>query len=104
MIALRGCGILGEKAWDLFAAAAPPARKVYASHALLWALTSECRERGVSRYDLSGIDPSSNKGVYDFKKGTGAYPLKYAGEWEWSNRPLLCHMANLAMRYKKSGY
>jgi hypothetical protein len=104
LIALRGCGILGKRAWDLFAAASPPARKVYASHALLWALTSECRKMGVSRYDLSGIDPSANKGVYDFKKGTGASPMEYVGEWEWANPPLLRSLANMAMRFRKAAF
>ncbi|WP_365679898.1 peptidoglycan bridge formation glycyltransferase FemA/FemB family protein [Propionivibrio sp.] len=100
-IALRGCGYFGTDAWDLLAAATPAARKVYASHAVLWALTGECRRLGVESYDLSGIDPKGNKGVYDFKKGTGAAHQQYLGEWEWSNLPGLCWAANLAMRYRK---
>jgi hypothetical protein len=102
-IALRGCGFFGARAWDLLAAAAPAARKVYASHALLWAITGECRRLGVKGYDLSGVDPARNKGVYDFKKGTGAEPLQYLGEWEWANLPGLRLAANLAMRFRRGG-
>lgn len=102
-IALRGCGVFGTHAWDLLAAAAPAARKVYASHAILWAITSECRRLGVTSYDLSGVDPNGNKGVYDFKKGTGAEHQEYLGEWEWSNLPGLRWIANLAMRFRKVG-
>jgi hypothetical protein len=102
-IALRGCGVFGTQAWDLLAAATPAARKVYASHAILWALMEECRRRGVQYYDLSGIDPAGNKGVYDFKKGTGAAHQQYLGEWEWSNFPGLRWAANLAMRFRKGG-
>jgi hypothetical protein len=102
-IALRGCGYFGAQAWDLLAAAAPAARKVYASHAILWAITEECRRLGVENYDLSGVDPIGNKGVYDFKKGTGAAHQQYLGEWEWSNLPGLRWAANLAMRFRKGG-
>lgn len=102
-IALRGCGVFGLQAWDLLAAAAPAARKVYASHAILWAITEECRRLGVQNYDLSGVDPVGNKGVYDFKKGTGAAHQQYLGEWEWSNLPGLRWAANLAMRLRKGG-
>lgn len=100
MIALRGCGIFGANAWDLFAATTPSARKVYASHALFWALTSECKRLGVQIYDLSGIDPLGNKGVYDFKKGTGAKHIEYLGEWEYANFPGLRWIANVAMKFK----
>lgn len=48
-------------------------------------LMNVCRTKGVSRYDMSGVDPINNKGVYDFKKGTGAEEIKYLGEWEISN-------------------
>lgn len=83
-VALRGCIILGAKAWDLFAATSVKGRKIYASYALFWQLTQFCKKSGVTLYDMSGIDPFSNPGVYDFKKGTGAYPVEFLGEWEWA--------------------
>jgi lipid II:glycine glycyltransferase (peptidoglycan interpeptide bridge formation enzyme) len=101
LIALRAAGLLGNQAWDLLAAAAPPARKVYASHALFWALTTACKQMGATHYDLSGIDPINNKGVYDFKNGTGAEQKQYLGEWEWANLPGLCWLANVVMRRRK---
>lgn len=93
-IALRGCGILHQKAWDLFAVATIPARKVYASYATFWALMQACAQRQVSYYDLCGIDPVGNRGVYDFKKGSGAWPLEYLGEWEWATHTPLKWAAN----------
>ena len=33
-------------------------------------------------FDLGGIDPINNRGVYDFKKGTGATQIDYEGEWD----------------------
>lgn len=87
LLALRAAGILGDTAMDLLAAAGAAARKLYASHATLWALLSDCSRRGLRIYDLSGVDPQGNKGVYDFKHGTGASLVTGLGEWEWASVP-----------------
>ncbi len=94
LLALRGAIIMGPKAWDIFAVSSPAGRKVYASHASFWELMSQCAHRGVVCYDMGGADPISNRGVYDFKKGTGAIDTKQLGEWEFSNIGLLRHVAN----------
>lgn len=93
-VAMRGCAIQGERAWDLFAAATPAARKTYASYACFWALMQGCSLRGVHQYDMGGIDPVNNRGVYDFKKGSGAQAVEYLGEWEWSTSRLLATGVN----------
>ena len=84
LLAFRACAFVGDKAWDLLAATAVAGRKSYASYAAFWALMQDCHHRGVKHYDLSGIDPAGNRGVYDFKQGTGATPVEYTGEWEWA--------------------
>jgi lipid II:glycine glycyltransferase (peptidoglycan interpeptide bridge formation enzyme) len=35
--------------------------------------------------ELGGIDPENNKGVFDFKNGTGAQITTYLGEWDQSS-------------------
>ena len=100
LLAFRAGGIFGDQAWDLLAAATRAARKVYASHATLWALLDECRKRGVRSYDLGGADPIGNKGVFDFKRGTGARIVEYLGEWEWASVPLLAPTVGLLMKYR----
>jgi lipid II:glycine glycyltransferase (peptidoglycan interpeptide bridge formation enzyme) len=94
VIALRGCAVSGGSAWDLFAAAAPEARKVYASYGLVWELLKACQSAGVKNYDFMGVDPVHNPGVYNFKKGTGAEEVRVVGEWEWSRPALLGNVAN----------
>ena len=74
-------------AMDLLAVAGGEARKVYASHATLWALLNHCSRLGLHNYDLSGVDPVGNKGVFDFKHGTGASLVECLGEWEWTSLP-----------------
>jgi len=88
-IALRAAAIQGDRAWDLLAASTPQARKSYATYALLWSLLAECAARGVRRYDLGGADPLRAKGVYDFKRGTGAAPERFLGERDWARPAVL---------------
>jgi hypothetical protein len=100
-IALRACALFSGVAYDLLAAASPSARKQYASHATLWALLGDCGRRGVTRYDMGGADPERNKGVYDFKRGLGAVPFNYLGEWEWTSAGWVRLLANLALRRRR---
>lgn len=94
LLAFRGALLFGGKAWDIFAAATPAGRNVYASHAALWELMKQCAERGVQWYDMSGADPDNNRGVYDFKKGTGAQDLRYLGEWEYAKPSIFGPLAS----------
>ncbi len=100
VIALRGCIVFGKCAWDSFAAVDELGRKKYASYLCLWTLLQECRKRGIESYDLMGVDPVRNPGVYSFKKGTGAEEIDYLGEWEWSSVPLLKPLINLVLKVK----
>lgn len=97
-IALRAAVLFGDTAWDFLAAATAEARKVYASHATLWALQRACAARGASRYDMGGIDCEGNKGVFDFKRGVGAELIEYAGGWKLASNPLVRVAANAAIR------
>ena len=100
-VSLRGCIVFGDKGWDLFAATSVKGRKIYASYGLFWQLMRHCQEMGVRYYDMSGIDPVNNPGVYDFKKGTGAEPQEYLGEWDWAASPLLGAGANWMISRRK---
>jgi lipid II:glycine glycyltransferase (peptidoglycan interpeptide bridge formation enzyme) len=89
MIALRGALIMGDRAWDTFAAATPEGRKQYASYVAFWELMRLCKMNGVESYDMGGADPINNRGVYDFKQGTGARVVRFLGEWEYSQPRVL---------------
>jgi hypothetical protein len=82
--AIRGVIITGGCAFDILAAASMEGRKHYSSHITLWTLANELAARGVVRYDLGGIDPEQNRGVYDFKHGTGAVGITYGGEHDFA--------------------
>ncbi|MBI1795851.1 MAG: peptidoglycan bridge formation glycyltransferase FemA/FemB family protein [Candidatus Eisenbacteria bacterium] len=103
LLALRGCVALGNRAWDMLAAATPEARKVYASFATCWELLQACQRLGVRSYDLRGVEPEKNPGVYDFKKGTGAEFVEYLGEWDWATNGLLRLAADRAVSRQRAG-
>lgn len=100
-IAFRAYARWGDQAFDLLAAANPSARKVYASHGLLWQLFNDCFEKGILRYDLGGVEPQTNKGVFDFKKGTGAELFTYLGEWEAASPKWVKSIANCMLHLKR---
>jgi len=84
LLALRGAIKFGHQAFDMFAAATPAGRKEYASNLCFWKLVELCARDGITHYDLSGVDPEGNPGVYNFKKGIGATDFTYLGEWSYS--------------------
>ena len=83
-LAIRGVIKYGRKAYDMFSAASPAGRKEYASNLCLWKIIELCARDGVTHFDLSGVDPEANQGVYNFKKGIGALDFNYQGEWTLS--------------------
>lgn len=53
-----------------------------AAYLLEWEAVRIAVERGLAWYDLGGIDPENNPGVYTFKKGTHGEDLTSAGPLE----------------------
>ena len=82
LVSIRAALIDGETSWDIIAGTGESGRKSYSSYATFWKLTEVLSDLGVKVYDLAGIDPVANKGVSDFKRGTGATEIKYLGEWD----------------------
>ena len=80
--AIRGAIITGGCAYDMLASTSAEGRKHYSSYVTFWALANELARRGVVRYDLGGVDEVKNRGVFDFKNGTGAMDIHYGGEFE----------------------
>ncbi|MFK7822953.1 MAG: lipid II:glycine glycyltransferase FemX [Oligoflexales bacterium] len=99
-VAFRGAAIFGNQCLDFFAAASPEARKSYTSHLLLVKLLQICRSKGGGSYDLGGIDPLKAPGVYNFKKGTGADPVVYLGEWEWASSKFCMKFYNQIINWR----
>jgi lipid II:glycine glycyltransferase (peptidoglycan interpeptide bridge formation enzyme) len=102
-IALRACALIGNQWRDLMAASGNAARKLYDSYATLWGLINECHERGIKKYDLFGVDPQGNKGVWDFKRGTVAEALEYLEEWDCASSELLRIGVSFVLKHRGGG-
>lgn len=63
------CSAIGESAIYLLGATNDEGMKVKASYLLQWATIQRLKESGIRSYDLGGIDPEINPGVYHFKSG-----------------------------------
>lgn len=98
--AVRGAVITanGAVAFDMLASTTLEGRQNYSSYVTFWELANELSRRGVVRYDLGGVDEVNNKGVFDFKNGTGAVPITYGGEFDAASpkaiRPMLSRIVS----------
>jgi lipid II:glycine glycyltransferase (peptidoglycan interpeptide bridge formation enzyme) len=95
MHAVRGAIVVNGKATDIFAASNSYARKHFLSYATCWNLIIKCKELGCYDFNLNGVDPVNNAGVYNFKKGTGAKLKIELGEFEKFNLKILSSIVNL---------
>jgi lipid II:glycine glycyltransferase (peptidoglycan interpeptide bridge formation enzyme) len=73
---------LGDTCIYLLGASNEVGRETKASYLLQWRAMELAKEAGARRYDLGGIDPPRNPGVYHFKAGMGGievtFPASYA--------------------------
>jgi lipid II:glycine glycyltransferase (peptidoglycan interpeptide bridge formation enzyme) len=60
---------MGDSAIYLLGATSNAGLNAKGAYLLQWTLIKWMKERGVKSYDLGGIDPEGNPGVYHFKKG-----------------------------------
>ena len=83
-LAYRGAIHAGRSAFDILAASSLAGRKTYASHVATHGLLSELSRRNCEKLDFGGVNPETNKGVFDFKHGTGGTEHRYVGEYHLS--------------------
>lgn len=83
-----GCGgalwTFGGTGWCAMSSADDWGLKRNLPNAMYWHMLKLLKESGAARFDLAGIDPRSNWGVYNFKRGLNLPPVEVLGEWEWS--------------------
>jgi len=85
--------MLGDTCVYLLGASNEKGLKSNASYLLQWAVCQEAKERGIARYDLGGIDPDGNPGVYRFKNGLSGEEVTNPGPFEaapgWAKRAVV---------------
>lgn len=71
------CSAVGNSAIYLLGATIEDAMKLKAAYLLQWSVIRWLKYKGVRYYDLGGIDPTMNPGVYHFKSGLSGQDLSY---------------------------
>jgi len=70
---------MGDSAIYLLGATSDDGLKSKGAYLLQWALIRWLKERGIKSYDLGGIDPEGNPGVYHFKRGLSGADICQVG-------------------------
>ncbi|MDH3530930.1 MAG: peptidoglycan bridge formation glycyltransferase FemA/FemB family protein, partial [Acidobacteriota bacterium] len=102
LLGFRCSLIQGRCGVDYLSATTIEGRDARVSFPVLWELLDQCRKIGVTSYDLGGIDPIDNGGVYRFKKGLGGSPVEFLGEWDWASSGWLRLAGNLFLARKQA--
>lgn len=63
------CSAMGNTGIYLLGATHDEGLNTKAAYLLQWTMINQMKEQGMRYYDLGGIDPEKNPGVYHFKKG-----------------------------------
>lgn len=67
---------IGDSAIYLLGATSDSGLQAKGAYLLHWTLIKRLKEKGVKSYDLGGIDPLGNPGVYHFKKGFSGIDIR----------------------------
>ena len=73
--------LLGDTCIYLLGASNKQGRKTKASYLLQWRVIEMAKEAGARWYDLGGIDPEGNPGVYHFKAGLNGQDCTFLGQF-----------------------
>lgn len=92
---------VGRRACHYFGATSEEGRKMSASFPVYWEAILQCQRKGVICFELGGIDPAANPGVYKFKRETGAREVEFLGEWDWATSEWLRILGNWAIKRRQ---
>ena len=97
--------MLGDTCVYLLGATSDEALKTNAAYLLQWHVIMRAREHGMKWYDLGGIDPLGNPGVYHFKSGLGGVEMCAPGPFELAPKALrarlLLHAESAYRRWRR---
>lgn len=79
---------LGDTGIYLLGATSTEGMKTKGSYLLQWLMMQRLRERGCQAYDLGGVNPDQNPGVYHFKQGFGGQEVHQLHRLEMSRNSL----------------
>ena len=97
---------VGDSAIYLLAATGERGLKERGAYLLQWRAIQWLKEQGVRWYDVGGINPDRNPGVYQFKTGLGGHEVRQAGGFQlsgdWVNTMLVACGERLRSLFRAS--
>jgi lipid II:glycine glycyltransferase (peptidoglycan interpeptide bridge formation enzyme) len=79
-VAAAVAAAVGDTGYYLFAATSHEGMKSQGSYLIQWNMLKWLKDCGCHWYDLCGINPKKNPGVYHFKSGLGGNEIHYIGQ------------------------
>lgn len=74
--------LLGDTCVGIVGATSDVGARSYASYRLFWDTIVHSREQGMRWFDVGGIDPVNNRGVFNFKRGLNGIDVSSPGPFE----------------------
>ena len=96
------CSAMGNTGIYLLGATNEIGRKTKAAYLLQWTMIKWLKENGFQYYDLGGIDPERNPGVFHFKSGMSGQDVAYATPLEACENLLSSGIINLLDRVRST--
>ncbi len=78
---------------DFYVASNERARAIEVPRLALWRAIEKAKQEGASIYDLGGIDPANNRGVFVFKAGVTRSVAQGTPLWLYSRSAVACDVA-----------
>ncbi len=95
--------VVGNKAIYLLGATSKKGMKTQGSYLIQWEMIRWLKKLGCRWYDLGGIDPQKNPGVFHFKEGMGGIDVYYLGLFEACRgilNKIIAHLIRIWFYYK----
>ena len=93
---------MGDSAIYLLGATSDSGLNAKGAYLLQWTLIGWLKERGVKSYDLGGIDPEGNPGVYHFKRGLSGMDISQIRPLAASESPLSSGMVRVGLAMQRT--
>lgn len=96
------CSAMGNTGIYLLGATNEIGRRTKAAYLLQWTMIKWLKENGFHYYDLGGIDPERNPGVFHFKSGLSGQDVAYVAPLEACENPLSSGIMSLLDRVRNT--
>jgi lipid II:glycine glycyltransferase (peptidoglycan interpeptide bridge formation enzyme) len=91
---------IGDRGIYMLGATGDIGMKQKSAYLSQWKMIAWLKERGCRWYDLGGIDPENNPGVYHFKVGMSGLDVSHIGQYEVCNNIVSSIAVRCAEKYR----